>query len=92
MDYTDEYWERRYTVCWFLFTRLVLQVLLSSGTGRLCPLLQNNNMRECHPREARADVYLEALVFRLSWKDGNTKSSSRGNTSTSSENVESKPT
>jgi hypothetical protein len=70
---------------------LIAESLFSLEMGLHYLLLQNNNRLECHPREVWADVCLEALVFRLSWKDGNIRSSLQVNTSTSFENVVSKP-
>jgi Gamma tubulin complex component C-terminal len=59
--------------------------------GRHYLLLQNDNKLECHPPEAWVDVYLEVLVFHLSWKGGNIRFSSRVNTSTSFGNVGLRP-
>jgi hypothetical protein len=82
MDYTDEYWERRYTVRIFIWEALLLADVLSS-LGMVRRLRLPNDIRlGCHRLVLWAGDYLEEHVCRRFWRAGSTRSCWRASTST----------
>jgi gamma-tubulin complex component 2 len=74
MDYTDEYWERRYTVSHpSCFSFPCLDWYSSYATVRRYQVLRNAIKLGCPCQELCVDDYLVARVFRLSWRVGKTK-------------------
>ena len=85
MDYTDEYWERRYTVRHF-FPMLACIDWRSCETARHQVL--RNVIKPVYRRRARlGGVCLEALACHRFWRAGSTRSYWLGNISTSFANV-----
>jgi hypothetical protein len=91
MDYTDEYWERRYTVS-DPITWHPMFVSLSSGgdssvMGQHC-LRHQNDTRQASPLQGLwAADYLQELACRLSLRAGSIRSYLQANTSTLSGNA-----
>ena len=93
MDYTDEYWERRYTVtiCVCFYSRFLrADACLSYGMGQYRLGLQNDIKLEYHHLGLWVVDYLEVLVCHLCWRVGNTKSCWLESISMSFGNVESR--
>ena len=92
MDYTDEYWERRYTVTIFfsfilLSCALMFDSCLSYVMGQYLLALPNDIRLEYHHLGLWVVDYLEVLACHLCWRVGNTKSCWLENISTSFGNV-----
>lgn len=88
MDYTDEYWERRYTVTIYsIFLRADVDSCLSYAMGQYPLGLQNDIKLEYHHLGLWVVDYLEVLACHLCWRVGNTRSCWLENISTSFGNV-----
>ena len=78
VDYTDEYWERRYTVCRRhprVHCAHVLTHFCSCETVRPQADRRNDTKPVCHHHEQKADIFPVALVYLQRWNAGSRRCS-----------------